>query len=270
MRRTAVLVVALVLLAVSGAAPAGAQAATEFQPISDFDLIVDDTPDLSAKMLQANSPTTAILVISDQLPSPVLLTPSTTSVQAVPLLRLVPQPSGRIRLLRGSELRSLGGFRVSAEGISFSYGDVMARLEQRRPLVGEATMEEIFEHSPDYRLTADQYRPDEDIVGLLRGVGEGYRVRVVYGSWCHVCKNFLPRGLKVQEALGDAGIEFTYYGLPRNPWEPPHPEVARLDVRSLPTAIVYQGDKEIGRYAGGDEWQRPESKLWAAIQKTKK
>jgi len=159
---------------------------------------------------------------------------------------------------------------VSAEGISFSYGDVMARLEQRRPLVGEATMEEIFEHSPDYRLTADQYRPDEDIVGLLRGVGEGYRVRVVYGSWCHVCKNFLPRGLKVQEALGDTGIEFAYYGLPRNPWEPPHPEVARLDVRSLPTAIVYQGDKEIGRYSGGDEWQRPESKLWAAIQKTKK
>ena len=270
MRRTAVLQVALVVFAVSGAASVGAQTAAEFQPVSDFDLIVGDTLDPSAQMLQTNSPTTAVLVISDQLPSPVLLTPGTSSVQAVPLLRLVPQAGGRISLLRGSELRSLGGFSVGAEGITFSHGDVRARLEQRRPVVGEATMEELFEHSQDYRLTADQYRPDADIVGLLQGVGEGYRVRVVFGSWCHVCKNFLPRGLKVQEALGDSGIEFEYYGLPRNPWDPPHPEVARLDVRSLPTAIVYQGNKEIGRYAGGDEWQRPESKLWAAIQKTKK
>ena len=148
--------------------------------------------------------------------------------------------------------------------------DVKARLEQRRPLVGETTMEELFDHSHDYRRTGDQYRPDADVVGLLQGVGEGYRVRVVFGSWCHVCTNFLPRGLKVQEALADSGIEFEYYGLPSNPWDPPHPEVARLEVRSLPTAIVYQGDKEIGRYAGGDEWQRPESKLWAAIRKTKR
>ena len=101
----------------------------------------------------------------------------------------------------------------------------------------------------------------------LKGVGEGYRVRVVFGSWCHVCRNFLPRGLKLQEALEGSAIRFEYYGLPKGPWEPPHPEVRRLEVKSLPTAIVFKGDREIGRYVGGDGWQRPEARLWLAIDK---
>ena len=219
-------------------------------------------------MLQSRSPR-AVLVVSNRLTTPVLLLPGQGVAQAVPLLRLVLRDDGRVRLLRGDELRTIGGFELTDDGIRFSYEGVEARLQTREPLVGETDMGELFKHSPDYRLLADAYRPDQGTVSKLQGVGEGYRVRVVFGSWCHVCKNFLPRGLKMQELIGESSlIEFEYYGLPTSPWDPPHPEVERLNVRSLPTAIVYKGDKEIARYSGGDEWQRPEAKLWAAIEKT--
>ena len=98
----------------------------------------------------------------------------------------------------------------------------------------------------------------------LRAVGADYHVQVVFGSWCSVCKHYLPRGLAVAEALGDAGIRFEYLGLPlENPWQTP--EVKRLEVKSLPTAIVYRGDREIGRFAGGEQWEKPEARLLEAV-----
>ena len=126
-------------------------------------------------------------------------------------------------------------------------------------------LSELFEHSPEYRRSANAYQPDPSVLANLSEVGPGYRVHIVFGSWCHVCTAVLPRGLKVQEALGDTAIRFEYFGLPgQDAWE--QPEVKRLGVSSLPTAIVYRGDKEIGRYVGAEEWHKPEARLWAAIR----
>ena len=182
-------------------------------------------------------------------------------------MRLVPRSGGGVGLLKGDELRTVGKFKITPEAITFSHSGVSLGLKEKGSLVGETSPEHLFEHSPGYRTLADTYVPDPGLVAKLKGVGEGYRVRVVFGSWCHVCKNFLPRGLKLQEALAGSPIRFEYYGLPKGPWEPPHPEVRRLEVKSLPTAIVFKGDREIGRYVGGDGWQRPEARLWLAIDK---
>ena len=258
-----------VLLALATSSGGWSQtSATIFEPTGQFQLVVEGSLDPKADVFQARSGR-GVLVVSDRLPSPVILVPGIGSVQAVPLMRLVPGQGGRVSLLRGDELRSLGTFRPSKDGISFAHGSVSAVLQAKQPLVGEHQPSELFEHSPDYRVKADAYRPDRNVVAKLQGVGEGYRVRVVFGSWCHVCKNFLPRGLKVHEELADSAIQFEYYGLPQSPWDPPHPEVKRLKIQSLPTAIVYRGEKEIGRYAGGDEWQRPESRIWAAISSSR-
>ena len=184
-------------------------------------------------------------------------------------MRLVPRANGNVGLLRGDPLAVVGSFAIASDGISFSYAGVPLILRAKQPLVGATDLGTLFEHSPGYRVKADAYQPDAALVAKLREVGDGYHVRVVFGSWCHVCENFLPRGLKVEEALAGSGIRFEYVGLPTSPWDPPHPEVARSQVKSLPTAIIYKDSKEIGRYAGGDEWQRPEARLWAAISKTR-
>ncbi len=98
----------------------------------------------------------------------------------------------------------------------------------------------------------------------LRSVGPGYRVQVVFGSWCHVCSVYLPRGMRVEEELAGSGIEFDYIGLESNPWQ--GPVVKKYEVVSLPTAIIYRGDVEVGRFFGADGWERPESRLLRAIE----
>ena len=129
----------VLLLAISTMAMAQAQAYTSFEPISSFDLVVDGDVDEAAQMLQSRSPR-AVLVVSSRLPSPVLLLPGEGVAQAVPLLRLVPRDDGRVRLLRGDELRAIGGFELTDDGIRFSYEGVEARLQTREPLVGRGAL----------------------------------------------------------------------------------------------------------------------------------
>ena len=262
-RRIAVAVAVLGVLSVA----AGAQTeASEFQLSGDYDLQVGDTIDRGARLYQSRS-LGAVLVVSDAVSVPLLLLPGTGNVQEVPLMRLVPRSGGGVGLLKGDALRTIGKFKITSDAISFSHSGLSLALKAKEPVVGLTSREDLFEHSPGYRTLADAYTPDSDLIAKLKGVGEGYRVRVVFGSWCHVCKNFLPRGLKLQEALAGSVIRFEYFGLPTGPWEPPHPEVRRLEVKSLPTAIVFKGDEEIGRFAGGEEWQSPEARLWRAIER---
>ena len=271
MSRVRTAMAALLALALS-ATIAGQQSATEFEPSSEYQLAVSGEIDERASIFLSRSPA-AVLVVSDRLPTPVLLLPGSGALQAVPLLRLVQRSGGRVGLLRGDELQGLGSFSIGKEGgVSFSYSGVSALLQVKpppKPLVGETNLSDLLEHSPDYRAKADVYVPDRNIIARLSEVESGYTVRVIFGSWCHVCTNFLPRGVKVHEALSDSAIRFEYYGLPTNPWEPKHPEVARLSVTGLPTAVVYKGTKEIGRYVGGEQWLQPEARLWAAIQSTR-
>lgn len=240
----------------------------EFERIGNFELVVAGAVDTEAQMYQS-AVARGILVISNRLPTAVLLHPGSGGVETVPLIRLAPRPGGGIRLLRGEPLRSLGNFQVGNDGIAFRHGSISVKLRTKPPLVGESSLGELFEHSPEYKVEADAYQPDAETVARLLEVGDGYSVRVIFGSWCHVCERFLPRGLRVQEALAESRIRFEYYGLPANPWNPPHPEVSRSEVKSLPTAIVYHNGKEIGRYAGGDEWLRPEQRLWSAIRSSR-
>ena len=262
------LALALVLSLALGTAAVAQPDSSEFFLTGSFQLRVGGEIDRQARMYQSQSPQ-AVLVVSDRVEAPLILLPGSGNVQSVPLMRLVPRSKTAVALLKGEPLQVVGKFEVGGSGIAFSLGGLDLRLESKEPVVGQTDSSTLFEHSPEYRIKADLYQPDAAAVAKLKEVGEGYVVRVVFGSWCHVCENFLPRGLKVEEAIAGSAIRFEYVGLPRNPWEPKHPAVSKYNVQSLPTAIVYKGDKEIGRFAGGEQWQRPEQKMLAAIEKAR-
>jgi hypothetical protein len=248
-------------LALGAAVAAPAQGPT-FVPGGDYDLVVSGTVDGAARIYESAADA-AVLVVSDRMPSPVLLHVRSKGVQAVPAARLRSVGEG-IEIERGDPLDDLGTFEVEGTEVHFDHGSLAVALRPKPALVGEHTLEELYGHTPKYRVDAAAYAPDPAILAKLREVGADYHVKVVFGSWCSVCKHYLPRGLAVASALGGASIRFEYLGLPlEDPWHTP--EVVRLGVKSLPTAIVYRGDREIGRFAGGQEWDRPESRLWAAI-----
>jgi thiol-disulfide isomerase/thioredoxin len=236
-----------------------------FVPGGDFDLVVGGVVDPGARIYESQVEA-ALLVVSDRLPTPVVLHVRSRGVQGIPAARLEELGRG-LSIRRGDPLDDLGTFVVEGTEVRFSHGSTAAALRPKPALVGEHDLAELLEHTPKYRADAAAYAPDPAILGKLREVDGDYRVVVVFGSWCSVCKTYLPRGLAIDQALDDGAIRFEYLGLPlENPWETA--EVKKLGVKALPTAIVYRGNDEIARFAGGEEWDRPEKRLLEAIAGT--
>lgn len=230
-----------------------------FQLVGDYQLFLQgqEAPDAQLYLSRAAG---AFLVVADGLPSPVLLSARNQMTRKVQLLKISPAGEDTLDLLPGALFGPAMPFRPIPQGLEFAVDDVLAQLRQRPSWAGEATLDELYQHEPGYRRDASSYESDAAMVAELAELGAGVEVRVVFGSWCHVCERFMPRGLKVHEELEDSPVRFTYYGLEDdNPWG--DAEVDRLEVKELPTAIVYRNGEEIGRFIGGPGWTSPEESL---------
>ena len=230
-----------------------------FQLVGDYQLFLQGQEAAGAQLYLSRA-AGAFLVIADDLPSPVLLSARNQASYKVQLLKISPAGEDTVDLLPGALFGSPMPFRQIPKGLEFDVDGVRAQLRQRPSLAGEATLEALYDHDPAYRRSANAYESDPAVVAELAELGAGVEVRTVFGSWCHVCERFMPRGLKVHEQLLESPLRFTYYGLgDDNPWG--DAEVDRLGVKELPTAIVYRDGKEIGRYVGGPGWTQPEISL---------
>lgn len=256
---TAALLLAAVAVLLAPSAAGAQDDLRGFQLVGDYQLFLQEQEAAGAQLYLSRA-AGAFLVIADELPSPVLLSARNQASYKVQLLKISPAGEDTVDLLPGALFGSPMPFRQIPKGLEFHVDGVRAQLRQRPSLAGEATLEALYNHDPAYRRAANAYESDAAAVAELVELGDGVEVRVVFGSWCHVCERFMPRGLKVHEQLLDSPLRFTYYGLgDDNPWG--DAEVDRLDVKELPTAIVYRDGKEVGRYVGGPGWTRPEVSL---------
>ncbi len=252
--------VAAVAVLLPAAGAAGAQDDLRgFELAGDYQLFLQGQEAAGARLYLSRT-AGAFLVIADDLPSPILLSARNQTAYKVQLLKISPAGEDTVDLLPGALFGSPMPFRQIPKGLEFQVDGLRAQLRQRPSLAGEATLEALYDHDPAYRRSANAYESDPAVVAELAELGAGVEVRTVFGSWCHVCERFMPRGLKVHEQLQESPLRFTYYGLgDDNPWG--DAEVERLAVKELPTAIVYRDGREIGRYVGGPGWTRPEVSL---------
>src|SRR5688572_30918840 len=116
-RRPTAVLASILLLALLAAA-ASAQP-PRFVPGGDLDLWVANTLDPEARVYESAADA-AVLVISDRLPSPVILHVRSHGVQAVPKERLK-EGDGYLTLERGDPLEDLGKFEVVATDVTFRY-----------------------------------------------------------------------------------------------------------------------------------------------------
>ena len=265
-RIAATLCVLSALLAGPGA-PATAQSTphpvlSAFAPIDDYILEIDGQADSDAR-LYLSQRAAAMLILSDALGEPVLLWARSMAVDRI----------------RSSDLLASGpGYDVVAEPAKTYVGE--ARPDQttialpiegrdvkvlpRPPLLGDRTLGELLEHSPSYRAGMDAFQPNAAAMAALRE-GPPAQVRVFFGSWCSVCKQVLPNLLEVNAGLEGSNVAFDYYGLASPPagWE--DPEVKSNEVTGLPTAIVYRGGQEVGRFVGAGDFAQPAQVLQALL-----
>jgi thiol-disulfide isomerase/thioredoxin len=241
-------------------APLAAAGPVVFEPTGDFLLVVDGTEQPKAETFRASA-TAQMLVLSSALPSPVLLSPGTSSVETLQLMKVAKQPSGLINLFEGATLAGQGNFRLEGENVAFTADGHSALLKPRPPLLKSQTAAALLAYSPAYVRYAKAYQPEGATMKALRaGRKEPVKVQVFFGSWCPHCTVHVPRLMKVQEQLAGAPIQFEYYGLPRFPEFNKDPEAKRLGLNGVPTGVVLVGGREAGRITGGG-WSNPEVTL---------
>ena len=231
---------------------------TGFALVDDYVLEVEGRPSRGAA-LYSSSQTRALLIISQDLPAPVLLWPGSRRVETLQMLKVSRMPGGFAEVLPDPVIAVHEPFRVEPPDVRFSVEGVDAVLAPKPPLVGLRSFEEMIEHSSAYAERAQSYTPSSEALDSLRGSERTVRVRVFFGSWCPACGQMLPRLMRVTQELGEASpIEVEYYGLPRG--FAGEPEAEKYGITSVPSAVVFEGGAEIGRI-NGNEWRSPEQTL---------
>lgn len=227
-----------------------------FQPLGDYLLIINGKP-VAGEIYQNEMP--AVLVISSSLASPILLTPRAGTVQTVPIMKISKQKNGSVDLLADAVLGTVGPFQQSGDNVSFNYQGKSVTLNPKPPLVGVHASQELKTHNPSYARTASTYTPNGAAIASLKKAKPA-TVRVYFGSWCPHCRQHVPLMLKVEDQLKGSKVKFEYFGLRKPPEGWNDPEIKKVNVRGVPTGIVYVGGKEIGRITG-ESWDAPEVQL---------
>jgi thiol-disulfide isomerase/thioredoxin len=259
--RTAVLaVLAFALTAVSGAQAVPSDSTLRgFQPTSEYILVVNGAP-VPAAEIYKNDKIPAILIMSSALPSPVLMTPRAGNVETVNLMKISKQKDGSVDLFADAVLSPVGPFQLEGENPTFTYQGKKVSLTPKPALRGLRKGADLLANIPEYVRNSNGYTPNAAAIAALRADRKPVTVHVVFGSWCPHCRQHVPLMLRVENDVKNPNIKFEYYGIDNPPDGWKDPEIKRLGVSAIPTAIVYVNGIQAGRIEK-EAWNNPEVAL---------
>ena len=256
MRRFRILFLLLILPAASAAQVS--YTISDFEPVG-FQFALDGQTLADAEVFQSRA-AGAFLIMASDLPAPVVVRLRDGQVVTANLMKINRNGDGTVELLSDFTLAPQGTFKLTADrtGLEFAVDGRAASLREKPPLLGLQDIARLEEHSPEYRRSAEAYKPSDPILGKLRDQGQDVQVTVYFGSWCGACKQMVPRIMKVAERLEGSKVRFDFYGLP--PGIEGDPEAGKVGVHSVPTGVIYVDGEEVGRIEGAG-WKVPELAL---------
>jgi tetratricopeptide (TPR) repeat protein len=130
----------------------------------------------------------------------------------------------------------------------------LSAVAQKDPrLLGVCTQKD-FDREPYatwYKPNYENYTPTAEIITQLKKLKPStFTLKIVFGSWCGDSKRELPKMMKVVNAAGfpEKNIQLIgVYDSLEVYKQAPNREEKGLNIYRVPTFIVYQKDKEIGR-----------------------
>ena len=220
-------------------------------------LETDGVTDPSAR-IYAKSGRPGFLVECERLEGMVLVDPTARSVRSLDTDLLIGVGEDGHRLMPGGATDVLCSLVPDGPTAGFALGGHAFRLVPAPHVLGRTTHAELLAGSPEYRRLAAGYEPAEEDLATLAACTTPVQIDVFFGSWCGFCSRFMPRLLRVVEALDNDALSFVFHGMPRQITL--DPDASALGVRAVPTAVIFAGGREVGRLEG-DGWHRPEVAL---------
>jgi thiol-disulfide isomerase/thioredoxin len=141
---------------------------------------------------------------------------------------------------------AVGEFTLLSGIVEFEAGDAHWSIRPQPALVGVVTAESLRKEKPEYFHAAAKYVPDAAAVKTLRAVQGETKIIAFFGTWCLICKHYLPHLLKTMEAAANAKISVEYVGVTEDHAEPAE-ILKKYQVDTTPVFVVLQGGREIGR-----------------------
>ena len=111
----------------------------------------------------------------------------------------------------------------------------------------------------------EQYLPKEDIIEKLSGVINEVQITIVYGTWCSDSRMQVGRFFKILDEAGYNDKNLTVIGVNRDK-NAVTVDIADLNIERVPTFIVYQKNKELGRIIESPK-KSLEKDLWKIVKK---
>jgi thiol-disulfide isomerase/thioredoxin len=259
-RRTAAIGAAYVVIALAGGVPAMPQAPNGivgFTPIGDYQIEIDGAVMKSAQIFGAQQ-ARALVLMTSALSAPLMIDLANGSVSGLHMMKVAKRANGSVDLLPNPVAKSYGIYSIDGDRIRFEVDGHQVAIGPKPVLVGQRKAAELVEHDPGYGAKRDIYQTSAGLLEQLRNYPEEVRVRVYFGTWCPFCSEMVPRVLKVEAGLEGSMIKFEYYGLPRSITE--DAEARAMNIRGVPTGVVFKGGKEIGRISG-NSWRTPEQAI---------
>jgi len=233
------------------------QFASELHRSGGYVLQVDGRADEGARFFEGEPPM-QVVVLSGNGAGFVLDRP-TQSVRRLMKNLALESAAGSMTLLPGAAGEPLaGGYQTDGAGVRFSDSAHGYFVLPKPPLIGDVTAEKILAHSPEYRLAMDQYAPSQAALEQIRRCSPAARIEVFYGSWCPFCRRHVPRLLRALELAKGSPLSVRLVALPKGFSQ--EKVATERGVQRVPTLIVYDGMREVGRLQGSD-WERPEEAL---------
>lgn len=143
------------------------------------------------------------------------------------------------------------GFEQEQQGL------IATCSEEKQEVILTGTVEatqlvtQLSEFSEGYQ----SYQVDTAAIAPIKEVTKATEIVVIIGTWCPDCHRETPRFIRIMEAAANANIKVTYIGVDRSKQDPDG-LAAQYEFSRIPTFIVLQAGKEIGRIV-----ERPEVSL---------
>ncbi len=134
------------------------------------------------------------------------------------------------------------GFEKQQEGFIATCSEE----KQEVILTGDVQAQKLVTELPEFSDGYKTYQVDSQAIAPLKALTTPTKITVIIGTWCPDCHRETPRFIRIMEEVNNPNISIQFIGVDRDKKDP-QGLAANYDFQRIPTFIVEQDGKEIGR-----------------------